>query len=674
MSKKQTLVTMALPYANGDVHLGNLLEAIQTDIFVRVLRANEETCHFVSGSDAHGTPIMLNAQKQGIGPEELITKARASQEQDFAGFSINFDHFHTTHSEKNNYYACDIYNKLQAKGDISQRAIMQAFDPEKNMFLPDRFIKGECPRCHAADQYGDNCEVCGATYSPAELINPVSALTGVTPINKESEHYFFELGHYEAFLKEWTATDAVQPQMQNKLSEWFDAGLKAWDISRDAPYFGFTIPGTTDKYFYVWMDAPIGYMASFAEYCEKNTDINFDDFWREGASHELYHFIGKDIMYFHNLFWPAMLKGAGYRTPTAIYCHGFLTLDGQKMSKSRGTFIKAKTYLEHLNPEYLRYYLASKLNAGVSDIDLCWDDFTNKVNADLVGKVINIASRCANFISKRFDGKLASKLENETLFEQGVNAGDTILTFFKERNYHLAVQAIMRYADSVNQYIDANKPWELIKDPNNLEKVHLVCTQALNCFKLLMTYLKPIIPTIAQGAEDFLQCEPLTFINRNKALLDTTINRYQPLVTRVCPTKVETMQEQAKQEAAEAATPTLTGPLADFPLKEEISFDDFAKLDLRIVTIVHAEAVEGADKLIKVIVDMGGIEKQVFAGIKKAFSPEELIGKQTVMVANLAPRKMRFGLSEGMLLVASGKETLWLISPQEGAEPGTPVK
>lgn len=673
MQTRKILVTAALPYANGEIHLGNMVESVQTDIWVRFQRMCGHECWFICGSDAHGTPIMLNAERQGITPEALTEQAHKSQQEDYQAFQISYDNFYTTHSQENAELASDMYLKLSARGDITKKTIAQAYDPEKNMFLPDRFIKGECPRCGAADQYGDNCEVCGATYQPTELINPQSAVSGATPIQKESEHHFFELPHYQAFLENWLSTHAIQSEVVNKLKEWFATGLQAWDVSRDGPYFGFNIPGTEDKYFYVWMDAPIGYMASFKNFCDNTSRANFEEYWSTDSKTELYHFIGKDIMYFHTLFWPAMLHASNYRTPTSVFVHGFLTLDGKKMSKSRGTFIKAKTYLAHLNPEYLRYYFATKLHAGISDIDLRWDDFTNRVNAELIGKVVNIASRCAGFITKRFEGKLASMLDDDALFKQGITLKETIATHFEARNYHLAIREIMAYADQANQYIDQNKPWELIKDPNNLSKVHAVCTMGINLFKILMTYLKPIIPSIATEAEKFMQCSPLSFLNINEPLLNHQIEKYLPLITRIEADKVTAMQTQAKEISS---TPTPSGPLVDFPIKDEITFEDFAKLDLRIVTIVSAEAVPEADKLIKLIVDMGGVQRQVFAGIKKAFKPADLIGKQTVMVANLKPRKMRFGMSEGMICIASGKadDALWLLSPEAGAESGTPVK
>ncbi len=529
---RQMLVTSALPYANGPLHLGHLLEHTQTNIWVNTQKMLGHTCISVCGEDAHGTPIMLKAEQLGITPEALIAQIKASHEQDFEAFGIHYDHYHTTHSEENRLLAEETYMRLQDNGDIIKKTILQAFDPIKKMFLPDRYIKGECPRCGASDQYGDNCEACGATYTPTELKNPISALSGTTPIEKESEHYFFDLPKYEAFLKTWTQSDALQPEVANKLNEWFEAGLRPWDISRDEPYFGFNIPGTTDKYFYVWLDAPIGYMASFKKYCTEQ-NINFDAFWEADATSELYHFIGKDIMYFHTLFWPAMLKGSNHRLPTAVFTHGFLTINGEKMSKSRGTFIEAKHYLTHLNPEYLRYFLAAKLNGRVDDLDLNLDEFMNRINADLIGKIVNIASRCAGFIHKRFDGKLSETLDNAELFNTVLNARESIIEAFLERDYARAIRHILETAALVNQYIDAEKPWVLAKDPEQLPRVQAICSLGLNLFRLLITYLKPVLPKMAEDSEQFLNCEPLTWHNIDTPLLNHSINAFKPLMTRV---------------------------------------------------------------------------------------------------------------------------------------------
>ncbi len=531
-TSRQMLVTSALPYANGPLHLGHLLEHIQTNIWVNTQKMLGHTCISVCGEDAHGTPIMLKAEQLGITPEDLIAKIRASHEADFDAFGIHYDSYHTTHSAENQALAEETYTHLKARGDIIQKTILQAFDPVKEMFLPDRYIKGECPRCSAADQYGDNCEACGATYAPTELKNPVSALSGEPPIEKESEHYFFDLPKYETFLKEWTQSGTLQDEVANKLNEWFEAGLKPWDISRDKPYFGFNIPGTTDKYFYVWLDAPIGYMASFKKYCEENS-LDFDAFWGPDTSSELYHFIGKDIMYFHTLFWPATLKGSDRRLPTAVFTHGFLTINGEKMSKSRGTFIEAKRYLEHLNPEYLRYFFAAKLNGHVNDLDLNLDEFMNRINADLIGKIVNIASRCAGFIHKRFDSKLSDTLDNPALYQSALGARESIIDAYLERDYARAVRHILDVAALVNQYIDAEKPWILAKDPEQLERVQAICSLGLNLFRLLITYLKPVLPQMALDSEQFLNCEPLTWHNIDEPLLGHTIHAFKPLMTRV---------------------------------------------------------------------------------------------------------------------------------------------
>lgn len=531
-TQKKILVTSALPYANGPLHLGHLLEHIQTSIWVNTQKMLGHECISVCGEDAHGTPIMLKAEQLGITPEALTTEIKKSHEADFHAFGIHYDSYHTTHSEENRALAEQTYQRLKENGDIIQRTILQAFDPAKKMFLPDRYIKGECPRCGAMDQYGDNCEVCGATYTPTELKNPISALSGTPPVEKESEHYFFDLPRYADFLKSWTESGALQTEVANKLSEWFDAGLRPWDISRDEPYFGFKIPGTDDKYFYVWLDAPIGYMASFKKYCVEN-NLDFDAWWGEDAKTELYHFIGKDIMYFHTLFWPAMLKGSQHRLPNAVFAHGFLTINGEKMSKSRGTFIEAKHYLAHLNPEYLRYFFAAKLNGHVDDLDLNLDEFMNRINADLVGKIVNIASRAAGFINKKFDQTLADTLDNPELFNTVLGARARIVEAYLERDYARAIRHILEQAALVNQYIDAEKPWVLAKDPNELPRVQAICSLSLNLFRLLMTYLKPVLPQMAKDSEDFLNCAPLTWDNINTPLLNHRINAFKPLMTRV---------------------------------------------------------------------------------------------------------------------------------------------
>ncbi len=675
---RRILVTSALPYANGSIHLGHLVEYIQTDIWVRFQKMRGEECYYLCADDAHGTPIMLRAQALGITPEQLIADVGAEHRADFQDFHVGFDHYHSTHSEENRELASLIYTRLKAAGHIHTRTITQAYDPEKEMFLPDRFIKGECPRCGAADQYGDSCEACGATYAPTELKNPRSAVSGATPIEKESEHYFFQLADFEAMLREWTRAGHLQEEVANKLGEWFADGLRAWDISRDAPYFGFEIPDAPGKYFYVWLDAPIGYMASFKHFCQQQ-GLDFNAFWGKDSDTELYHFIGKDIIYFHALFWPAMLSGAGFRTPTAIFAHGFLTVNGQKMSKSRGTFIKARTYLEHLNPEYLRYYFAAKLSNGVDDLDLNLEDFSQRVNADLVGKVVNIASRCAGFINKRFQGRLSKKLVEQDLYDTFARCADEIAGLYEQREFGRAMREIMALADRANQYIDEQKPWVLAKEAGQEQAVQDVCTLGLNLFRVLMVYLKPVLPAMAQQVESFLQIEPMTWEQVQHPLTDHTIASFTPLMTRVEPSHIEAMIEASREDLAAAtpsgSAPPATGPLSNDPIDEIIQYDDFAKIDLRIARIVRASEVKGADKLLQLTLDLGGETRNVFAGIKQAYSPADLEGKLTVMVANLAPRKMKFGVSEGMVLAAGpGGEELWILHPDSGAQPGMRVK
>ena len=673
---RKILVTSALPYANGPIHLGHLVEYIQTDIWVRFQNLRGHNCYYVCADDAHGTPIMLRARQDGITPEQLITAVKQEHEADFAGFLIEFDNYHTTHSDENRTLASDIYLKLRDAGHIATRTIPQSYDPEAEMFLPDRFIKGTCPKCGTPDQYGDNCEVCGATYAPTELINPVSAVSGATPVEKDSEQYFFKLSDFAGMLQQWMRAGHVQPEIANKLDEWFEEGLQDWDISRDAPYLGFEIPDAPGKFFYVWLDAPIGYMASFKNLCDR-TGLNFDDYWRNDSETELYHFIGKDIAHFHTLFWPAMLDGSGFRTPTAVYCHGFLTVNGQKMSKSRGTFISARAYLDHLKPEYLRYYYAAKLSAGVDDIDLNLDDFVQRVNSDLVGKVVNIASRCAGFINKRFGNRLADELPEPGLYAELVAAGNIIAEYFEQREYSKAVREIMALADRANVYIDNNKPWVLIKQAGHEAEVQAICTQGINLFRVLMTYLKPILPQTAEKSETFLNSE-LTWHTLATPLLGHSINTFKPLMTRIGQEHIDAMIEQSTEQRESVAQKT--GPLVDDPIAAEIQYEDFAKIDLRIARIVKAEAVEGADKLLQLTLEIGSdpenpVRRLVFAGIKSAYEPEMLEGRLTVMVANLAPRKMRFGLSEGMVLAAGpGGKDLFILSPDDGAQPGMRVK
>jgi len=679
---RQILVTSALPYANGPIHIGHLVEYIQTDIWVRFQKMQGHQCIYVCADDAHGTPIMLRARQEGIEPEELIARISTEHQQDFADFNVNFDNYHSTHSDENKQLASTIYQRNRDKGNIVNRTITQAFDPVENMFLPDRFIKGECPKCGADDQYGDNCEACGASYSPNELKNPISAVSGAKPVEKESEHHFFKLSNFEQMLQQWTKGGHLQTEVSNKLDEWFEAGLQEWDISRDAPYFGFEIPDHPGKYFYVWLDAPIGYMASFKNLCDK-TGLNFDQFWGTESKAELYHFIGKDIIYFHALFWPAMLSGADFRTPTAIFSHGFLTVNGQKMSKSRGTFIKANTYFKHLNPEYLRYYFAAKLGSGVEDIDLNLEDFAQRVNSDLVGKVVNIASRCSGFIKKRFNGQLSAELSEPGLFKEFIDAGKSIAERYEKREFSRAVREIMALADRANQYIDEKKPWVIAKEEGKEEELQAVCSMGINLFRLLIGYLRPILPTTAEKSEAFLQVSPLTWAELPTPLTSHSIAKFKPLMTRVEATQIEAMLEDSKEDLAAQNTKKtkpketrMEGHLAKDPIADTIEFGDFAKIDLRIARITKAAHVEGADKLLQLTLELGeGETRNVFAGIKSAYTPEDLEGKLTVMVANLAPRKMRFGLSEGMVLAAGpGGKDLFILNPDEGAEPGMKVK
>ena len=673
-TQRKILVTSALPYANGPIHLGHLVEYIQTDIWARFQRLQGHTCYYVCADDAHGTPIMLRARQDGIEPEALIAAVKLEHEADFDDFLIAFDNYHSTHSDENRDCANEIYLKLRDEGHIATRTISQSYDPEAEMFLPDRFIKGTCPKCGAEDQYGDNCEVCGATYAPTELVNPVSVITGATPIEKDSEQYFFKLSDFTDMLKQWLRSGHVQPEIANKLDEWFEEGLQDWDISRNAPYWGFEIPDAPGKYFYVWLDAPIGYMASFKHLSDR-TGVSFDEYWHSEADTELYHFIGKDIARFHTLFWPAVLHGSGFRTPTAVYCHGFLTVNGQKMSKSRGTFIKARTYLNNLNPEYLRYYYAAKLSSGVDDIDLNLDDFMQRVNSDIVGKVVNIASRCAGFINKRFDNRLSASLPDADLYQDLVDAGQSIAAEFERREYSKAVREIMALADRANVYIDENKPWVLIKQEGKEAEVQAICTQGINLFRVLMTYLKPILPQTAEKSGEFLNAD-LQWNTLSEPLLDHTISKFKPLMTRIEKEQIENVIEQSTEhlEPTEAAANT-QGPLAADPVSAQIQFDDFARIDLRVAKIVKAEHVEGADKLLQLTLDIGGETRMVFAGIKSAYQPEMLEGRLTVMVANLAPRKMRFGVSEGMVLAAGpGGKDLFILSPDDGAQPGMRVK
>jgi methionyl-tRNA synthetase len=686
MSDRKILVTSALPYANGPIHLGHLVEYIQTDIWVRFQKMRGHQCYFVCADDTHGTPIMLRADREGISPEQLIAQVSEQHQADFADFNIGFDHYHSTHSEENKILSSQIYLRLREGGHINSRSITQAYDPVKLMFLPDRFIKGDCPKCGASDQYGDNCEACGATYSPMDLKNAVSAISGEKPIEKDSVHYFFNLGNFSKMLTDWTKAGHLQPEVSNKMAEWLENGLHEWDISRDAPYFGFEIPDAPGKYFYVWLDAPIGYMASFKALCSK-TGLDFDEFWQRDSNTELYHFIGKDIIYFHALFWPAMLYGANLRTPSAIFSHGFLTVNGEKMSKSRGTFIQARTYLDHLNPEYLRYYFAAKLSAGVDDIDLNFDDFTQRVNADLVGKVVNIASRCSGFIHKRFDNILSEECSEPALFQLFIDSNTDIADYYEKREFGKAMREIMALADKANQYIDEKKPWLIAKEEGRDKELNAICSMGLNLFRLLVVYLQPVIPSLANNAAQFLNIPPHTWPSQVLPLLNHKINAFVPLMTRIEADKIAAIIEASKQNLEKSA-PAIPAPKSSAdktqatenfnriePIAEAIEIEDFAKIDLRIARIIKAEAVPNAEKLLQLTVDIGNETRNIFAGIKSAYTPEELEGKFTVVVANLKPRKMRFGTSEGMVLAAGpGGKELWVLSPDQGAEAGMRVK
>lgn len=689
-SARKILVTSALPYANGSIHLGHLVEYIQTDIWVRFQKMQGHTVHYVCADDTHGTPIMLRAEKEGITPEALIDAVHKEHSADFAEFLVEFDNYYSTNSEENKVLSQTIYKKLKANGKIATKTIEQFYDPVKNMFLPDRFIKGECPKCHAKDQYGDNCEVCGATYNPTELINAYSAVSGAAPVRKETEHYFFKLSECEAFLKDWTRSEAfdgkptLQGEAANKMGEWFENGLNDWDISRDAPYFGFEIPDAPGKYFYVWLDAPIGYMASFKKLCELQ-NLDFDEYWAKDSKTELYHFIGKDILYFHALFWPATLEYSGYRKPTSVFAHGFLTVNGEKMSKSRGTFITARSYLDHIkNPEYLRYYYAAKLNSTMEDIDLNLEDFVARVNSDLVGKYINIASRTAGFVAKKFDNKLRPARNSGVISEMRL-AGETIHDAYQNRDFARALREIMRQTNLANAFVAEAAPWVIAKDDARDIELHQVCSDALEMFRLLTLYLKPVLPKIAAQVEAFLNLQPMNWESISIRLSEHhQINAYSHLITRIDPKEIEAMTEANKENltatpasiktVSPAAAPVLAS--SDTAEGSTISIDDFTKVDLRIAKIVNAEHVEGAEKLLKLTLDIGEEKpRQVFAGIKSTYDPATLIGRNTVMVANLAPRKMKFGMSEGMVLAASNENGgPFILSPDVGAQLGMRVK
>ena len=687
MNTRKILVTSALPYANGPIHLGHLVEYIQTDIWVRFQKMRGHECLYVCADDTHGTPIMLRAEKEGISPEALIARVQQEHERDFAGFHVAFDNYYSTHSEETRQFAGTIYERLKANGLIESRSIEQYFDPAKAMFLPDRFIKGECPRCHAKDQYGDSCEACGATYSPTDLINPYSAVSGATPVRKESVHYFFKLGKCEDFLKSWTRAGHLQPEAANKMAEWFDAGLADWDISRDAPYFGFEIPDAPGKFFYVWLDAPIGYMGSFANLCAR-LGLNFDEFWNPQSDAELYHFIGKDILYFHALFWPAMLEHSAFRTPTRIFAHGFLTVNGEKMSKSRGTFITAESYLSQgLNPEWLRYYYACKLNGSMEDIDLNLEDFVLRVNSDLVGKYVNIASRTAGFVSKLLDGRLnkdfLSTSEGQALLDGQQDAASAIAEAYENRDYARATREIMRMADTINEYVNDQEPWKVAKRDDQRDLLQTICTRSLQGFHALSVLLSPLLPQLtSRVAREFFGMDR-DFRWEDLGQPPESVQPYQHLMTRVDPQQVADLVETNKSNL-QASQPVEHSEQRHAehqqhviqPIAETIGIEDFGKIDLRIARIIKAGHVEGADKLLQLTLDIGEPQpRNVFAGIKSAYDPAQLEGKLTVMVANLAPRKMKFGLSEGMVLAASDERGgPFVLIPDEGAQPGMRVK
>jgi methionyl-tRNA synthetase len=660
---RRILVTSALPYANGPTHLGHMTEVVQCDIWVRYMKLAGHDCLYVCADDTHGTPIMLKAQSEGVTPEQLIARVGAERRRDFAAFGIGFDNYYTTHSEENRRLTVRMYEALSRAGHMTRRSVRQAYDEKAGMFLPDRYVKGTCPICRKPDQYGDSCENCSGTYTPLDLIDPVSVVTGTRPIARESEHIFFRLGDFEPMLREWTRSGALQPEVANKLDEWFEAGLRDWDISRDAPYFGFEIPDAPGKYFYVWLDAPVGYMASFDNLCARE-GLAFDDYWAPGSDAELHHFIGKDILYFHSLFWPATLEGAGFRKPTAIHAHGFLTVNGEKMSKSRGTFLTAGRYLAVLPPEYFRYFLAAKLGPGLVDVDLNFEEFATRINAELVGKLVNIASRCASFIHRGHGGRLAAALPDPGLYREFVDAGIGIGEAWEALEYAAAVREIMELADRANLYIDRQKPWLAAKDPARAAEVQAVCTQGLNLFRVLMTWLKPVLPATAERAETFLRAPVARWSDVQSPLLGTRIGEYEPLATRVDATAVSKLVETPMTESNTPAT-------AQRPA--EISADEFARLDLRVARIEAAALVEGADRLLQLTVDLGGERRTVFAGIRASYEPAALIGRHVVVVANMKPRKLRFGTSEGMVLAASGDAGLFLVTPDAGATAGMKV-
>ena len=657
---RRIVVTSALPYANGSIHLGHLVEYIQTDIWVRSQKMAENECVYICADDSHGTPIMLKAKELGITPEELIKKTYDEHVKDFKDFQIEFDNFYTTHSDENKEISQNIYQSLRERGDIVSKEIEQFYDNEAKMFLPDRFIKGECPKCGAKEQYGDSCEECGATYSPTDVKNPISTVSNTTPVTKKTEHVFFQLSSYESFLKDWMENNDIQKEIKNKLSEWLEGGLVDWDITRDKPYFGFEIPNLKDKYFYVWLDAPIGYIASHKNYCDKNKKNYIDD-WKEDSRTELYHFIGKDIAYFHGLFWPAMLEGAGLKKPNGVFCHGFLTIDGEKMSKSRGTFFNARTYLNHLLPDYLRYYFSSRLTNKIEDIDLNFDDFMTRVNSDLVGKIINIGSRCAKFINKDFDNQLSSEVGNKELIKSILSRKKDIIQNYEARNYAANMRIISSLSDEVNKYLDDEKPWVKIKDDSTKSHVQTICSDGINGFKSILGYLKPVLPEIATKVENLLNCDSITWSNIDNQLKNHKINAFEPLITRINKESIEKMKEENNKEMAIEED------------VDKITIDDFIKVDLRVAKVINAKELEDSRKLLELEVDLGDETRTIFAGIKKSYSPDELIGKLVVVIANLKPRKMKFGTSNGMVLATQHDGDIIIIQPEKDVSPGSKI-
>ena len=662
-NERNILVSSALPYANGSIHMGHLVEYIQTDIWVRFQKLKGHNCHYVCAADAHGTPIMIKAREEQLSPEELVTKIAKEQHQDLKDFDVNFDNFHSTHSDENEKLVEQIYNSLKKENHIYTKDIEQAFDEKENMFLPDRFIKGTCPKCSSEEQYGDACEECGATYSPNELINPISTISDAIPVWRKSEHFFFKLSVFENNLKKWIKNAKLHKSITNKLSEWFEMGLKDWDISRDEPYFGFKIPGEKKKYFYVWLDAPIGYLASFLNLANRKK-LDFNAYLKPDSDHELYHFIGKDIVYFHTLFWPAVLEGAGFRKPTSVFAHGFLTINGKKMSKSRGTFVNARTYLDNLNPNFIRYYYAAKLGPSMEDIDLNTDDFIARVNSDLIGKLVNIASRCSGFINKQFDNKLSESIDNQNLHNEFIDSSGSIAQHYESREFSKAMRQIMLLADKANRYIEEKKPWLMIKDESQAHEVQRVCTQGLNLFRTLMIYLTPVIPGIADKSKELFNEKKWEWSDISSPILGKKIQKYKPLLTRIDKEKVKKMMEIPKEESKNSKSPN-----------NLISIDDFMKIDLRVANVIDAKEIKEADKLLELTLDLDGESRTVIAGIKSAYKAEDLIGRNVVVVANLAPRKMRFGVSEGMVLAAGpGDSDIFLLSVDEGATPGMKIK